>query len=228
MLRLIQIGSSLPFSFPVDPNAEFQPGAVGQLYVEGNQIVCGVSDGTAPIGILDDIKTNAFTKASIDEEVIIAAVGVESNGQLVTASDLKTELQYANVLERSFTADVEVVLIAKNGVILIPAGTPLNYDGAGTGTPDSVRVVVSYTYSVPNIPGDDTTQSSGRVTVWFQRIIVATDQFETNQRYPLNANLFVNESGLFTTRQLFTDQAAIGIVTAPPGQLHDSIELILL
>lgn len=218
----------MPFSFPVDPNAEFQPGQIAQLNVMGNQIVCGVSDGTAPIGIIDDIKTNSFTSASIDEVVIVPTVGVISNGILVTPIELKTELENPNIVERSFTNDVDVILIPRNGVIVIPQGTPLNFDNAGSGTPDSIRVVVSYTYQVPNIPGDNSTMGSGRVTIWFQRIIAQTDQFETNQRYPVNANLFVSESGLLTTRMPSVNHAAIAIVTAPPTSLQGSLELLWL
>lgn len=228
MLRLVQVGNSLPFSFPVDPNAEFQPGQIAQLNVMGNQIVCGVSDGTAPIGIIDDIKTNSFTSASIDEVVIVPTVGVMSNGKLVTPMDIKTELENPNIVERSFLTDVDVLLIPRNGVIVIPQGTELNFDNAGTGTPDSVRVVVSYTYQVPNVPGDDSTMGSGRVTVWFQRIIAQTDQFETNQRYPVNANLFVSETGLLTTRMPSPNHAAVAIVTAPPTSLQGSLEFLWL
>ena len=139
MLRLVQTGSSLPFSFPVDPNAEFQPGQIAQLNVMGNQIVCGVSDGTAPIGIIDDIKTTSFTAAKIDEVIIVRSVGLISNGQLVTPMDLRAELETPNILERSFTTttDIDVLLIPRNGVIIIPQGTPLNFDEEGTGTPDS-------------------------------------------------------------------------------------------
>ena len=222
------MGNSLPFSFPVDPNSEFQPGQIAQLTVMGNQVVCGVSDGTAPIGIIDDIKTNAFTQASVDEEVTVQAAGVISSGILVTATDIKTELANPNVLERSFTADIPVALIPRNGVIVIPAGTPLNIDLSGSGTPDGVRVVVNYTYQVPNVPGDDSTQGSGRVTIWFQRIIFQTDQFETNQRYPVNANLFVSESGLLTTRMPSVNHAAIAIVTAPPTSIQGSLEALWL
>ena len=99
---------------------------------------------------------------------------------------------------------------------------------AGTGTPDSIRTVVNYTYQVPNVPGDDSTFASGRVTVWFQRIIAATDQFETNQRYPINANLFVSESGLFTTRQVSPNHAAIAMVTGSPTSYQNNIELLYL
>lgn len=54
MLRLIQVGASLPFSYPVDPTSTFQSGQIAQLKLIGNEIVCGVSDGTAPLGIIDD------------------------------------------------------------------------------------------------------------------------------------------------------------------------------
>jgi hypothetical protein len=216
----------LPFSFPVDPNAEFQPGQIAQLNVFGNEVVCGVSDGTAPIGIIDDIKTNSFTSASIDEYVIVPVVGVLSNGMLVTATDVKTELQNAYILERSFISDIDVLLIPRNGVIVIPQGTPLNFDNEGSGTPDSVRVVTSYTYQIPNIPGDDSTSGSGRVTIWFQRIIAETNQFETNQRYPLNANLFVSELGLLTTRMPSANHSAVAIVTAPPSSIHEGLQFL--
>lgn len=228
MLRLIQTGNSLPFSYICDPNSEFQPGQIAQLNAFGNQIVCGVSDGTAPIGIIDDIKTNSFTAASVDEVVIVQVAGILNGSEYVTPTDLKTELINPNVLAKSFMSDIDVELIPRNGVIVIPVGTPLNFDLAGTGTPDAVRVVVNYTYQVPNIPGDDSTQGSGRITVWFQRLICQTDQFETNQHYPLNANLFCSESGLFTTRMPSPNHAAIAIVQAPPTSVNSSLELLFL
>lgn len=225
-LRLVQVGSSLPFSFPVDPNSEFQPGMIAQLNAMGNQIVCGVSDGTCPIGIIDDIKTSAFTTAAIDEVLIVPVTGVLSGGYWVTSSEIKAELANPHILERSFVSDVDVALIARNGVVAIPAGTLLNFDQAGSGTPDSVRVVCSYSYQVPNVPGDDSTIGSGRVTVWFQRIIFATDMFETNVTYPLGANLFVSESGLLTTRQPSANHVSVAIVTAPPSSMHPSLEAL--
>lgn len=228
MLRILQSGNSLPYSFIVDPNAEFQPGQIAQLNLMGNQIVCGVSDGTAPLGIIDDMKTNAFTRPSINEIVIVPVVGVISNGRLVAATDTMAPLENAYILERSFVANIEVVLNPKNGIITILQGTPLNYDSTGSGQPDSIRVVVSYTYQVPNIPGVNSTEGSGKVTVWFDRIIFQTDQFETNQAYPLNANLFVSESGLLTTRMPSVYHPSVAMVTAPPSPLHGFLEAIYL
>ena len=231
MLRLIQVGNSLPFSYPVDPNSEFQPGMIAQLNVMGNNVVCGVSDGTVPIGIIDDVKTNSFTAPSVDEIVIAGPIAgiVGPSGALVTPNDVKIELENPNVLASSFTSDpVDVELIPRNGVIVFMAGTPLNFDADGDGIPDSIRTRVNYTYQVPNVPGDDSTQGSGRVTVWFQRIIFQTDQFVTNQRYPVNANLFVSEEGKLTTRQPTPDHPGIAVVTGTPTSVFDSLEAIFL
>jgi hypothetical protein len=57
MLRLVNtFGHGLPASFLVHPNATFSPGMVAQLIVADSQVVATVSDGTAPIGIIDDIR----------------------------------------------------------------------------------------------------------------------------------------------------------------------------
>lgn len=232
IFRIIQVGNALPFSFPVDPAAEFEPGMIAQLNLFGNQVVCGVSDGTAPIGIIDEMKKNAFSRTSIDEVVIVSAAAVATpgpGGSLITSVDIKTELNNPNVVQTSFISNpVDVELIARNGVVVFIAGTTLNFDADGDGIPDSIRTVVSYTYQVPNVPGDDTTFASGRVTVWFQRMIGATDSFETNRRYPLNAPLFVSESGLLTTRRIAEDYPAVALVTGPPTSITSSLEFMWL
>jgi len=229
LLRIIQASNALPFSFPVDPDANFQPGCMGQLWPKGNQIVCGVSDGSAPIGIIDDIKTNAFTSASIDEVVIAPATGIVGpNNTLITPIDIKIELNNAAIVASSFVSTVDVELIPKNGVITFLAGTPLNFSLTGSGTPDAIRTVVSYSYQIPNVPGDDSTKASGRVTVWFNRIIAQTDQFDTSVRYPINAPLFVNESGLLTVKQINPDYPAIAITTAPPVSVGAALEFLFL
>ncbi|HVI41791.1 MAG TPA: hypothetical protein VM577_14155 [Anaerovoracaceae bacterium] len=230
MLRIVQVGNTLPFSFPVDPNAEFQPGQIAQLSVMGNQVVCGVSDGRVPIGIIDDIKTKSFTAAAIDEVIIAPAVGVPGpNNTIVTPVDIKIELANPNVLPSSFVSDpVDVELIPRNGVIIFLAGTPLNFSMTDSGVPDAIRTRVSYTYQIPNIPGDDSTAGSGRVTVWFSRIIAQTDQYDTAVRYPVNATLFVNEKGQLTTRRISDEFPGVAIVTGPPTTIHSALEFLWL
>jgi hypothetical protein len=228
-LKIVQIGNALPVSYPVDPTAEFEPGMIGQNFLRGNNIVCGVSDGRAPFGIIDDFKTRAFTAPALDEEVIASAPAVSHNGQLVTPVDVKWELRNPNVIPSSFiTSPVDVQLIPRNGMIVFPAGTPLNFDLDGDGTPDSIRTVVSYTYQIPNVSGDDSTAGSGKITIWFQRGIFQTDMYETNQRYPLNSILFVSENGRLTTSQPHDEYPGVAMVTGPPTAAFGTLEFMWL
>ena len=145
---------------------------------------------------------------------------------MVTPIDIKAEWKKPNITASSFNSTVNVVLNPVNGVITFVAGTQLNFDLTGTGTPNAIRTIVNYTYQVPNIPGDDSTQGSGRVTVWFQRMFFQTDQFETNQQYPVRANLYVSEMGLLTTRKPSKLHPAVAMVTAPPSPLNSMIECL--
>lgn len=229
MLRLVQVGNALPASFICDPSAEFQPGMIAELTVIGNQVMATVSTGIAPLGIIDDIKTTAFTNISWNEEVIVPAVGVPGpGGTIVTPVDIKAELKKPNIIASSFVSTVNVYLNPINGVITFIAGTPLNADIMGTGSPNAIRTIVNYTYQVPNIPGDDSTQGSGRMTVWFSRMFFQTDQYETNQQYPVKANLFVSETGFLTTRQPSPKHPAVGMVTAPPTSMSPMLEVLWL
>lgn len=228
MLRPIQIGNTLPVSFPVDPTSEFEPGQVAQLKVIGNEIMCGTSDGTAPFGIIDDINTQAFTAPSKDEVVVIPAVGVSDGyGNYITPIEAMKNLRFSNIVRSSFTSDFDgITLNDINGLISAPAGTRLNYDSDGDGIPDSIRVIVDYVYRIPGIPGENTTVGSGRMTVWFQRGIFQTDQYDTTQRYAVNATLFVNAEGKFTTQQISPNHPGVAMVTGPPSGIDNTLELI--
>jgi hypothetical protein len=229
VLKLVQVGNALPVSYPVDPSAEFEPGMLAQLYLRGNNIVCGPSDGRAPIGILDDFKTRAFTAPSIDEVVIASAPGTQYGGQWITPIDVRQELKNPNIIPSSFiTSPVDVQLVPRNGVVVFPAGTPLNFDLDGDGIPDAIRTVVSYTYQIPNVSGDDSTAGSGKVTVWFQRGIYQTDLYETNQRYPINQILFSSENGKLTSSQPSSDYPGVAIVTGPPSAAFSTLEFLWL
>ena len=187
-----------------------------------------VSNGTAPIGVIDDIKTKAFTNVSWNETVIVPAFGVPGpNNTLVTPVDIKAELRRPNIVTSSFSSNVSVTLNPINGIITFVAGTELNLDLQGTGTPNAIKAIVNYTYMVANIPGDDSTAGSGRMTVWFERMFFQTDQYETNQQYPLRANLYCSEVGFLTTRRPSQIHPAIAMVTAPPTPMNPMIEAIL-
>lgn len=227
MLRLVQVGNTLPASFICDPSAEFQPGQCAELTVIGNQVMATVSNGTAPLGIIDDIKTRAFTNVSWNEVVIVPAVGVSgAGGTIVTPIDIKAELKRPNIVSASFNSTIDVELNPINGVLTFIAGTELNFDLTGSGVPNAIRTICNYTYQVSNIPGDDSTQGSGRVTVWYNRMFFQTDQYETNQQYPVRANLYVSETGFLTTRRPSSIHPAIGMVTAPPTSMTPFIECL--
>ena len=229
MLKIVHTSNTMPASFICDPSAEFQPGMIAQLVAIGNQIMCTTSNGSSPIGIIDEIKTRSFTNVSWNEMVIVPTTGVPSpGGGLVSAVDIKYELKKPNIIASSFTSTVNVALNPVNGVITFLAGTQLNFDLTGSGTPDAIKAFVNYTYYVPNIPGDDSTAGSGRMTVWYGRMFAQTNMFETNQNYPLNGNLFVSEVGLLTTRRPSTTSPCIAIVTSSPSPMNVNLEFMWL
>ena len=49
MLKAVQIGNALPIQYPVNPTSVFEAGMIAELTTIGNDIVCGVSSGLAPI-----------------------------------------------------------------------------------------------------------------------------------------------------------------------------------
>jgi hypothetical protein len=230
MLKTIHIGGSLPVSFPCDPTATFLPGVFAQLKLYGNDVVAGISDGLSPLGIIDDIRATSFTQPAVDEIVVIKGADIQTDGySYYTGVEVKQELKNANLLQSSFVADYEgLILNTVNGILTLPAGSKLNYDLDGDRKPDSVRTIVNYVYNVPNIPGDDSTMGSGRITIYYSRGIYSTDQFDTLQRYPINCTLFVNEQGKLTSKQLSPNHPGIAICLSPPTAVNNDIQFMLL
>lgn len=222
----------MAISFPVHPSAEFQPGQLAQLSIIGNDCVCGVSDGTAPFGIIDDVRVSAFTKPQIDEivqiEVAESLVATDDNGKLVNSAEVNSALENPHIIQSSFISNISVFLNYVNGIVTVPAGTELNYDYDGDGINDGYKIIVSYVYRVSNKPGDDTTLSSSRISVHYVRGIYATDQYETDQVYPLNCTLFCSISGKLTSKQVADTYPAIAICTGPPSGVQNSLEFLLL
>lgn len=216
---------NLPYQWPVDPSSEFQPGQVAQLGTHGLNIVCGVSDGRFPLGIIDDCKTTSFTRPSIKEAVstpLIEGILDDAN-RLVSPTDIVVELNNPLISVDSFISyDVPVELNSKNGTVTFLAGTPLNYSLTSGGTPNAIRTFVSYTYQVPNVFGDDTTFASRLVTVYYGPFIGSTSIFDTSAYYSLNAPLFVNQNDLLTTKCIDpSSYPAVAQVIGPPGGIHD-------
>lgn len=218
MLKILNRFGADPWQWPVDPAAEFQGGIIAELKPSGNQIICGVSSGLRPLGIIDDIKTNAYSSTVVDEVHYIPVEQKIKNAdnKWVTAYDILWPLKNPNITPKSFVGTVQCTLNPRNGLLIFPAGTVLNGDQDGDGVPDIIYTRVSYSYQIPNQPGDDTTAATRRVTVWLSRLLAQTDQFDPKVTYPLTHPLFVNESGQLTTRQITTSHPPMAIVTAPP------------
>ncbi len=228
MLRTIQIGNTTPLSYPVDPTSTFLPGQIGQLKLIGNDIVVGLSDGLAPLGIIDDIRSMAFTQTVVDEVIIIRCTDIYSDGyNFFNGKEAKQELENASIIQSSFIADYEgLILNKRNGIVILPEHSKLNWDADGDGKNDSVKTICNYVFQIPNLPGDDTTIGSGRVTLWFQRGIFSTDQFDSLARYPLGAPLFVNSEGKLTTKQPSINHPGVAMVTGPPSAINGSLEFL--
>ena len=226
MLRVLQTGNVRPISYPVDPNASFEPGQIAQFKVIGNDVVLGVSDGTAPFGIIDDVKVNSFSSPVNDELVIIPGVPVFDGYNWINAVDTSKELDNPSIIQTSFAADYGgLQLNPINGILRAPAGTILNYSTKGSLTPNAVRTRVKYAYRIPNIAGEDTTLGSGRVTVWFSRGIFQTDQYEMTA-YSVNATLFVSVNGKLTTEQTMDGQPGIAMCIVPPTAHNPFLEFM--
>lgn len=226
MLDVIFSGNALPITYNLDPTASFESGMVGQLKIVGQEVVVGVSDGTAPLGLLDDERTSVFSQPSVDEVTIIPGIEIYSDGyNRFTGKESLARLNHGKVIASSFSTDFEgIILTAENGLVSIPADTQLSYDNDGDGIADSVKIISSYTYEVTSLPGEDSTLGSGRVTIWNQRIIFETDQYDTTAKYPLNAVLFVNAEGKFTTKQPTADHPGVAMVMAPPSILMNKLQ----
>lgn len=227
----MQSGNDQPYQGIVDPSAEFEAGQIAEQKALGSQIVIGVSGGLRPCGIIDDVKTSAFSSNSIDEIHIeyVASPALDNENDLATPNDIVVYLDNPHILPKSFICTpIDVALRPKNGCVTIPAGTKLNNDMSGTGTPDSIYFRVSYLYRIPNMPGANTTAGSNRVTFWYSRIIAQTDQFDTNAYYPLTCPLFVNAEGRLTSHRLTEKHPAVAVCWAPPGINNNLLEFMWL
>ncbi len=232
MLSIRSITNIAGISYPADPNAIFEPGMIAQLKVIGNAIVMGVSDGRQPIGIIDDINTNSFTKSVVNEVVILKSSVVELvDGQYKTRHPIFAKLSNANLIAGSAYSDTQGIIIdTTNGTVEAPVGTVLNYSTENTSEKDALYLKVSYRYFVPSVLGADSTMGTGMMTIRMERGIYATDQFEPGVPYPLNAALYCSRNGRFTTKNIdeVTGQElrAVAFVTAPPQGINGFLELM--
>ena len=231
MIRPLDVEGLPTGLWNVDPNCQFQPGQILGLVSFGGEILMTVCDGTtiAPYGLADDVKTSMFTKPSVNERVFAMPpselVTQDANGNPCLLQPYTTRLKAASIVSASFRADVDLLLHPINGEVEFPAGTLLNYDSQGSGVMDSIVTIVSYSYEIAGVPGDDTTRGSGKVTVWNRRGEYITDQFDTLATYPLNAPLYCC-NGKFTTTAPCENAPVVAMVTGPPSTLMATLQLL--
>ena len=226
MLRPVLIMGRPNGLYPVDPSAFFEAGMIAGLLRVGADIMVTVADGSTiqPIGILDDIKTEAFSKPIVDEVVIIPTA-VDVNSKSIV--DSMGYLEEVNIVVSSFVSTMDVVLNAKNGTITVSAGTEINHT-MDDGTP-AFQVIVSYRYKIADYPGEDSTAGSGQVTFHYERGFYQTDQYDTTCDYILNSNLYCGGGtektgplGKFTARE---NGPAVAMVIGPPTALMSDLDL---
>lgn len=215
--------------WPVDPSVEFEPGMIAGLIEVGGDILATVSDGCTipPVGIIDDAKTEAFSRPSLDEPVFVPAAGVpDQYGGIVSTVDTMGQLEHVNIIPQSFVSSMDVDLNPRNGIIIVPAGTELNViDPGGDPQKTGFEILVSYAYQVPDLPGEDTTAGSGKISIHIFRAIHATNQFDPVVEYPLGGPLYCGRDGKITSEP---NGPIIGMTTAPPSILINEIEFLWL
>ena len=230
MIRTLDVDGRPTGIYRVDPTACFEPGQIGALINRVGEVVMTVCDGNTmiPYGIIDDVRTQVHTRPVSNEERILSpsAITTNSDGILVTTFDEKDALEQSNIIESSFVSDVQLLLFPINGMVVIPAGTALNYDSDGNNVFDSIRVVVSYMFEIAGVPGADTTIASGKITVWNRRGEYIVDKYDPTQPYQLNDLLFCNECGMFTTLPPCDNAMPVGFVTGPPTAENASLQIL--
>ena len=219
------LANSLVWSCPVDPSATFEAGAIAGLIEINGELFATVSDGVniPPIGIIDDSKTKAFTGTVIDEVQLIPAATTLINGVLVSTVDVMGSLNEVNIMESSFTSNLDVVLNPKKGLVVIPAGTPVNYE-----TPNftGFEVKASYRYTISDYSGLDSVSSSGLVSIHFNRGIFVTNMFDSLAQYWPGQALHVNSEGLLTSQE--TGSPVVAIALQPTSALTNELMFMWL
>lgn len=219
------LANSLVWSCPIDPSATFEAGNIAGLIEINGELFATVSDGVniPPIGVIDDSRTKAFSGTVIDEIQLIPAATTTVNGVLVSTVDVMGSLNEVNIIESSFTSNLDVVLNPKKGLVVVPAGTPVNYQ-----TPDFIgfEVKASYRYTVSDYSGLDSTDGSGLISIHFNRGIFVTNMFDTLSNYYPGQGLYVNSDGLLTSQE--TGSPVVAIALQPASALTNELMFMWL
>ena len=172
-----------PLSLAVAPTITFRPGMIGQLDATSTIIL---TDGTFPIGFLDDNKLTTYHRKIVDEAVVLTGV-VASNllHSNLTALAFKVTnaagtIVYTNIAD--YTVNIVNGTIQRTALSTIVTGA---------------TVLVTYEYQLPTAEsvssqpsGSDDTAGSGKVAVWNAAGIYGTDQYDVTRTYAVNECLY--------------------------------------
>lgn len=208
------------WSAPVDPSARFEAGQVAGLIEINGELFITVSDGNRipPIGIIDDNKVTSFTGTVIDEIQVVPAAVTPVGGVLVSTLDVMGALNETNIIESSFTANLDIILNPKKGTFIVPQGTPVNFDDGQT---IGFQLTSSYRFQIVDFPGDDSTDGSGQISIHFNRGIFVTNIFDTLATYSPGQPLFVDSEGKLTSHE--TTSPVVAIALQPSSALNNEL-----
>lgn len=213
------------WSAPVDPSARFEAGMIAGLIEINGEIFVTVSDGNKipPIGVIDDNKTTAFTGTVVDELQIVQAPTNVVGGVLVSTQAVMGALDETNIIDSSFTSNLDINLNPKKGTFIVPAGTPVNYDD---GSIIGFQLTASYRFQIVDFPGDDSTDGSGQISIHFNRGIFVTNIFDTLATYGPGQPLFVDSEGKLTSQE--TQSPVVAIALQPSSALNNELMFMWL
>ena len=108
--------------------------------------------------------------------------------------------------------DIVQLTVENNSVCLVKSNglAPLGF------LTKKVKVVSKKTKAIKRYVGE----------VRHGRSIWETDNFDVQQRYPINANLYIDQNGAFTTTRTTDQHPAVGMVLYPPSADNSTLQLI--
>ncbi len=199
--KLAKLGGSEPGTISVDPNTNFQAGQIASYDANGAATLAG--SATNPVGIFKADKASTVYAVSAVEAVTVVALETAYNFNHANVTSVLVD----NLAGDPYTegAGSDYVLNLTNGTITTTASGTTNITTGET-------VYVTYTYEmtaadkeqegVNFFNSNDDTQGSGKITMLQGGWRIHTDQFETDQNYAMNAQLFVSANGKFTSETL--------------------------
>lgn len=212
---LKKLGGSEFGNIDVDINTTFQAGQIATYDTNGAATLAASGDN--PVGVFKWNKASTLYGTEAREAVTVVALATAYNLDHANVSNVKVE----DLAGTDYTAGAgnDYTVNATNGTITTTA--------SGTTTISAGEVVyVTYTYekSASDLEQDgvnffnsnDDTQGSNKVVLLQGGWHLETDQFDTAQDYTVNDQLYVDDSGKFSTNAALSGGNKFGKVVSIP------------